>query len=175
MQRQTRSDEFSQSVFSHHLFTGELFTDIINVNLIRNTPWCRLPQHVLTFNIRALKQRRRGRQQERQKSNRFRFAKQQLCTCITLYCTLLCRRCTTTTWDCLISRFVEDLNTRQRLSFPFSEFWYTLLEFNSRKNSPTFHELNEMEYALLSLKHHEFTFKWRFCSRRCCCCLSSLL
>ena len=34
---------------------------------------------------RELKQRRRRRQQERQKSNRFRLAKQQLCTCITLF------------------------------------------------------------------------------------------
>ena len=25
--------------------------------------------------------------------------KQQLCTCITLFCTFLCRRCTTTTWN----------------------------------------------------------------------------
>ena len=30
--------------------------------------------------------------------------KQQLCTCITLFCTFLCRRCTTTTWNFLISR-----------------------------------------------------------------------
>ena len=28
------------------------------------------------------------------KSNRFRLAKQQFCTCITLFCTFLCRRCT---------------------------------------------------------------------------------
>ena len=41
-------------------------------------------------------QRRRRRQQERQKSNRFRLAKQQICTCITLFCTFLCRRFTTT-------------------------------------------------------------------------------
>ena len=50
--------------------------------------------------------RRRRRQWVRQKSNRFRLAKQQLCTCITLFCTFLCCRCTATTWDCLISRFM---------------------------------------------------------------------
>ena len=33
-------------------------------------------------------------------------AKQQRCTCITLFCTFLCRQYTTTTWKCLISRFV---------------------------------------------------------------------
>ena len=81
-----------------------------------------------------LKQRRRRRQRERRKSNRFRLAKQQLCTCITLFCTFLCRHCTTTTWKCLISRFVENTNTWQQLYFSFAKLWYSLLEFNSRKN-----------------------------------------
>ena len=36
---------------------------------------------------RELKQRRRRRQRERQKSNWFRLAKKQHCTCITLFCT----------------------------------------------------------------------------------------
>ena len=92
-----------------------------------------------------LKQRRRRRQRERRKSNRFRLAKQQLCTFIKLLCTFLCRHCTTTTWKCLISRFVENANTRQQLYFSFAELWYSLLEFNSRKKLPTFDELNEME------------------------------
>ena len=33
-----------------------------------------------------------------------------LCMCITLFCTFFCRHCTTTTWKCLISRFVRDKN-----------------------------------------------------------------
>ena len=42
--------------------------------------------------------------------------------CITLVRTFLCRRCTTTTWKCLISRrLVEDVNTRQRFSFSLPE------------------------------------------------------
>ena len=65
---------------------------------------------------------------ERQKSNRLRSAKQRLCTCITLFCTFLCRHCTTTTRTCLISRFVEDVNTWQRLSFSFPERRWSLLE-----------------------------------------------
>ena len=80
-----------------------------------------------------LKQRRRWRQRERQKSKRFRLAKQQLCTCITLFCTFLCRRCTTTTWKCLISRFVEDGNTGQQPSFSFLELWYSPSELNSQR------------------------------------------
>ena len=47
------------------------------------------------------KQRRRQRHREQQKSNRFRLAKQQLCTCITLFYTFLCRRCSNATWKCL--------------------------------------------------------------------------
>ena len=76
---------------------------------------------------RALKQRRR------RKSNRFILAKQQLRTCMALFCTFLSRRCTTSTWKCLISRFVEDRNTRKQLSFSFPELWYSPLEFNSKK------------------------------------------
>ena len=36
---------------------------------------------------------------ESSKSNWLRLAKQQLCTCITLFCTFLCRPCTTTMWN----------------------------------------------------------------------------
>ena len=67
------------------------------------------------------------------KWKRFGQGKQQLCTCITLFCTFLSRRCTTTTWKCLISRFVEDGNTGQQLSFSFLELWYSPSELNSQK------------------------------------------
>ena len=66
------------------------------------------------YNNRELKQRRRRWPGEQQKSNRFIFAKQQLCKCIMLSCTFLCCRCKTTKW---ISHFVEDRNTTQQLSF----------------------------------------------------------
>ena len=75
---------------------------------------------------RGLKKRQGRRQQGRQKGNRFRLAKQQLCTCITLFCTFPYRHCTTTTWECQISRLLEDMNTRQRLCFSFPEFRYRL-------------------------------------------------
>ena len=44
------------------------------------------------------------RKRERQKHCTFLWDKQQLCTCITLFCTFLRRHCTTTTWKYLISR-----------------------------------------------------------------------
>ena len=64
---------------------------------------------------------------------KFRLGKQQLRPCITLFCTFFCCRCTTTTWKCLISRFVVDVNTRQQLSFSFLELWNSLLKFNYKK------------------------------------------
>ena len=91
------------------------------------------PPHKRLWNNREFTQRRRRRQRERQKINRFRQAKQQLCTCIMLFCTFLCCRCTTTTWNFLISRFVEDGSKRQQLSFSFPELWCSPLEFNSKK------------------------------------------
>ena len=42
------------------------------------------------------------------------------------FCTFLCRHCTTTTWKFLISRFVEDVSTRQRLSFSIPQLRYSL-------------------------------------------------
>ena len=70
------------------------------------------------------------------------------------FCTFLCRHCMTTTWKC---PFVEGENTIQRLSFSFSEHRYSL-KMNWRRGN-----------------HREYTFfKWRFCSCRCHCFLSSL-
>ena len=75
--------------------------------------------------IRELKQRQ-SRWREQQKCNKFRIAKQQLCTFVTLFCTFLCRRYATTTWKCLISRWAEDGNTRQSLSL--SQFSLILIQ-----------------------------------------------
>ena len=85
------------------------------------------------------------------------------------------RRYTTTTWKCLISGFVEDVNTRQRLSFSFPELWYSLLKFNTRKkcqhltNWTSWNKRDKVWSRVNSL------FKWRFSSRRSRCCLSSLI
>ena len=64
-------------------------------------------------------------------------------------------------WKCLISRFVEDVNTR-RLYFSFPEIWYILLEFNSRKicqhltNWTSWNESDKVWSGTNSL------LKWRF-------------
>ena len=125
--------------------------------------------------IRKLKQRRRRRQREWHKSNRFRLAKQQLCTCITLFCTFLCRHCTTMTWNCLFSRFSEDVNLRQRLSISFPELWCGLLEFNSRKNCQHLTKWTRWNKRHKVWSSSTSLFKRRFRGRRRRCCLSSLL
>ena len=47
-------------------------------------------------------------------------------------CTFLCRHCMTTTWKCLISRFIEEVHKRQRNSISLSELGYGSSEFNFR-------------------------------------------
>ena len=42
------------------------------------------------------------------------ISKQQFCTCVTLFCTFLCRHCTITTWKCLISRCTEEVHKRRQ-------------------------------------------------------------
>ena len=79
---------------------------------------------------RELKQRRRQRQGERQKSNRFGLTKQQLCACITLFCTYPSGRCTATTWNFLFSRFMWNVNLS--LIF-FFKLGIRPLKLNSRK------------------------------------------
>ena len=129
----------------------------------------------LSLYIKELKQRRRRRQRERQKSNWFRLAKQQLFSCITLFCTFLCRQCTTTTWNCLISRFSEDANTRLRVSFSFLELWCSILEFNSRNICQYLTKWTRWNKRDKVWSSETSLFKWRIRGRCRRCCLSSLL
>ena len=97
---------------------------------------------VTVNNSRELKQQRRRQQRERQKTIRLDWQNNNF-ACITPLCSFFCRHWTTTTWKCLISRFVENSNTRERLGFPFPGLRYSVLELNSRKKLPTFDELNK--------------------------------
>ena len=55
--------------------------------------------------------------------------------------------------------FMEDVNSRQRLSFSFLELRYSLSEFSQlQKKLPRSDELNEMEKARYGLKQRDFTF-----------------
>ena len=92
-----------------------------------------------------------------------------------LFCTFLCRRCTTLTWKCLISRFVEDLNTRQRLCFRFLHFETvfkdsTLEKWLKHSTHWTKWIKSDKDWGSVNP-----LFKWCFRNRRRRCCLSSLL
>ena len=91
--------------------------------------------------LRELKQRRRRRQQERHKSNWFRLAKQQLCTCNTRFCiffqfavTARLRR------ETAYFTFFEGREHRTTAFYLFS--WISI---QLQKKLPTFDEMNEME------------------------------
>ena len=104
-----------------------------------------------------------------------RWINKTICTCITLSCTFLSRRCTTTTWKCLISRFVEDVNTRQQLSFSFPGLWYCPLEFHSKKSCQHLTNYTRWNKRDKVWSSANFFFQWRFRSRGRCHCLSSPL
>ena len=74
-----------------------------------------------------------------------------------------------------ISRFVEDVNTRQRLAFSFSELCYSCLEFNSRKKNcqhlTNWMSWNKRDKVWSSANSY---FNRLFLSRRRRCCFSSL-
>ena len=109
--------------------------------------------HLWSANRKQQWQRRQGK---RQKSNRFRSTIQQLFICI-FSCAFLYifRHCMTSTLNSVISRFVEDGNTRQQLSFRLQSFRILI---QLQKNMPTFGKVSEMEKARWSLKQWEFTF-----------------
>ena len=148
---------------------------------LRTVNNCIKKEQKYIYICRELKQRprrrRRQRQRERQKSifNWFRLTKKQLYTCITFFCTFLCRRCTPTTWNFLLSSIVEDVNTRQQFSFSFPELRYNPLEFNPRKNRyylPNWTRWNKFDKVCSSVN---ILFEWRFCSRCRRCCFKSFL
>ena len=92
-------------------------------------------------------------------------------------CAFLWRHCTTMTWKYLISRFVEDVNTRQWLSFSFPELRCSLLEFKSkpiRQHLVNWTRWNKRDKIW---KRADLLFMWRFHTRRHCrrICLSSLM
>ena len=72
-------------------------------------------------NNRKFKMQRRRESKKKQWLDK---AKQQLCTCIALFCTFLCRHCTTATWEYLISRFVKDVNKQWQNFLSLYELGY---------------------------------------------------
>ena len=86
------------------------------------------------FNKRELKQRRRRRNENGKKTKGLNWQNNNFARASRLFCTFLCRRCTTITWKCLISRFVQDGNTKQPCSFRFPKLWYNPLTSKKHAN-----------------------------------------
>ena len=83
----------------------------------------------------------------------------------------------TTTWKCLNSRFVEDGNTRQQLSFSFPELWYSPLEFNFKNICQHLTKQTRWNKRDKVWSSANSLFNWRFRSRRlrgCLCFLTDL-
>ena len=60
---------------------------------------------------------------------------QQLCTCITLFCTLLCHNCSTGRANTYFHVFIEDVNKGRRNFLFLSQVGYSSEEFNSKRVS----------------------------------------
>ena len=103
--------------------------------------------------------------------NRFRLAKQQLCTCITVFCNFHCRRCTTYDVKLPNLTFYGGREHKTAIFFFFSWTSIQSIRIQLQKSSPLFVELKpgKVWSSANSL------FKWRFSSRRRRCCLSSLI
>ena len=107
---------FGRCVKEHHFSLVSRFTKLTLNSLLQEEGDVTLPSGS-TISGWLKTQRRRWKQRERQKSNRFILPKQQLCTCITLFCIFLTRCCTTATWIFVFTIFMEDVNITQQFSF----------------------------------------------------------
>ena len=85
---------------------------------------------------RDFKIQRRGRQREGKKKNRFDKQNNNFARASHFFCTILSRFYTTTTWKCLISRFMEDVNKERRNFISLSELGYGHLKFSFRRVRP---------------------------------------
>ena len=116
----------------------------------------------------GFKQRRPRRQRKRQKSNTFRLAKQELCTCITLF------------WYISLPS-LHDYDVKVP-NFTFCwgrEHRPTIFFFVSSTSMQSFRiHLQKKVANICRIERDEINanslFRWRFCSRRRRCCLSSL-
>ena len=72
-------------------------------------------------------------------------------------------------------RFVEDVSAGPRLSLSFPELWYSLFEWNPRKNCQHLTNWKRWAKGDKVWSSAASLFEWRFRSRRRSCCLSSQL
>ena len=122
---------------------------------------------------------RRRQQRQRQKAIVLVSKKKQLCTCITLFCTFLCRPCTTTTWnDQILLLFFFFFWGRERQGH---KFYHLCLDsgtaplFSSNRNSLLSSDWVTWDNREVVLKGAKSIFQRRFHWRRRCRIVRSLL
>ena len=82
------------------------------------------------------------------------------------FCTFLSRFCTTTTWKCLISRFMENLNKQPRNFISVCELKYGPLKFSFRRIRLQLKKEMGRNNRYKDWKNANSLFKWRYCCRR---------
>ena len=121
------------------------------------------------------------RRQQRQRQKAIVLAKKQLCTCITLSCTFLCRPCTTTTWNdqiLLLLLLFFFFWGRERQGH---KFYHLCLDsgtaplFSSNRNSLLSSDWVTWDNREVVLKGAKSNFQRRFHWRRRCRIVRSLL
>ena len=104
------------------------------LSLSQSTPcWNFNRKSRFVAHIRDFKIQRRGRHRERQKNNRFYKKNNQFARISRFFVHFFARFCTTTTWKCLIWRFMEYVNKQRRNFISLSELGYGFWEFHSRR------------------------------------------
>ena len=96
---------------------------------------------------------------------------QQICTCITLFGTLLCHHCLTTMCNCLIPGFVGDINKWQQIFLLSLCTWSMSLGINSTK------KWKSEQVGIITMKFKRICidrFEWYFCHCHCLDILNSL-
>ena len=112
--------------------------------------------------IKELKQWQRRHQRERQKSNRFRLAKQKHLHVHHAFLYISFQ---------LLHDWRGRENTRQRFSYSFLELRCSLLEFKSRKNCQHLTNWTRWNKCYKVCSSATSLFKRHFLNRRCRCCL----
>ena len=77
--------------------------------------------------------------------------------------------------NCLISRFIDNVNTRRRISLGSLEPWIFFLRIQIQESLPTLDKVSELWWSRCSFKNVKSLFKWRFRRCRRCGTLNSLM
>ena len=130
----------------------------------------------LSVNNRELKQRRGQRQRERQKSNRFRLAKQQLGTCITLF--LYISLPSLHDYNVKMPKFTFCRGREYKTTF-FLFSWTLIQSFRIQLQKPFANIWRSKRDGISAIKFEAAPANsllkwWRFRSRRCCLKLSNI-